>query len=73
MFLIVVEEFRCIGISRAVRILWMDRLLAIATDVLRKNHLYHLQLAAALIQGPVATDEIEKLKSRYCTNINHAA
>lgn len=50
-----------------------DRLLAIAADVLRKNHLYHLQLAAALIKGPVTTDMIEKLKGKYSVDISRVA
>ena len=39
-----------------------DRLLGIATDILRKNHMYHLRLAAALMKGPITTDVIEELK-----------
>lgn len=50
-----------------------DRLLGIATDILRKNHMYHLQLAAALMKGPVATDMVEDLKDLYCNDMCHVA
>ena len=50
-----------------------DRLLEIATDILRKNHMYHLQMAAALMKGPVTTDMIEELKELYCNDMCHVA
>lgn len=50
-----------------------DRLLGIATDILRKKHMYYLQLAATLMKGPVTTDIIEGLKEQYCDEMCHVA
>ena len=50
-----------------------DRLLGIASDILRKKHMYHLQLAAALMKGPVTTGMIEDLKAKYCEDMSHVA
>lgn len=50
-----------------------DRLLGITTDILRKYHMLHLQLAAALMEGPITTDMIEELKGKYCCDLSHVA
>ena len=50
-----------------------DRLLEIAADIMRKYHMYHLQLAATLMKGPVTTGMIEELKAKYCDNMCHVA
>lgn len=46
-----------------------DRLLGIATGILQKYHMYHLHLAAALMNGPVTTEMIEDIKTVYCDNV----
>ena len=50
-----------------------DRLLGMATDILQKYNLYHLQMATALMKGPVTTDMIEELKELYCNDMCHVA
>ena len=50
-----------------------DQLLGITTDVLRKYHMYHLHLAAALMEGPITTSEIEELKEKYYYDLSHVA
>ncbi len=48
-----------------------DRLLGMASEILRGAHMYHLRLAAALMEGPITTSEIEALKD--CDDKDHAA
>ena len=42
-----------------------DRLLDMVTDILCRNSLYHMHLAAALMQGPLTTNMIETIKDQY--------
>lgn len=42
-----------------------DRLLGTVSEILRGAHMYHLRLAAALMEGPITTGEIEALKDSY--------
>ena len=42
-----------------------DRLLETVACILQENHMYHLQLAAALMEGPITTGVIEELKNDY--------
>lgn len=50
-----------------------NRLQEIAADILRKNHMYHLHLAAALMKGPVTAEMMQELKAVYCDNLDHVA
>lgn len=42
-----------------------DRLLETVACILQENHMYHLRLAAALMEGPITTGVIEELKDDY--------
>ena len=50
-----------------------DRLLEIAADILRKHHLYHLRLAAALMKGPLDACVIETMKALYYDDFDDVA
>ena len=50
-----------------------DRLLGNVSGILRENHMYHLSLAATLMNGALTTCMIEELKACYCNNDDNVA
>lgn len=51
-------------VDREVVLKERDRLLEMVSEILRGDHMYHLRLAAALLEKPITTDVIEALKDR---------
>lgn len=50
-----------------------DSLIASVSEILRKHHMYHLRLSAALMKGPLDTCVIEAMKALYCDDFDDVA